>query len=95
MGIGMGNGLLVFSLLLLLSTAGASVLYYTVESRFREIGRRISRSWSGKQAHRSVPIWPQSRRWMASIWPAITEIHQWGLTTANRKQTCSCNHELG
>jgi peptidoglycan/LPS O-acetylase OafA/YrhL len=46
MGIGVGNGLLVYPLMLLLSTAGASVLYYTVESRFREMGRRISRSWS-------------------------------------------------
>ena len=46
MGIGVGSGLLVYLLMLLLSTAGASVLYYTVESRFRETGRRISRSWS-------------------------------------------------
>jgi peptidoglycan/LPS O-acetylase OafA/YrhL len=48
MGIGVGNGLLVFLLMLLLSTAGASILYYTVESRFRDMGRRISRSWSRK-----------------------------------------------
>jgi peptidoglycan/LPS O-acetylase OafA/YrhL len=46
MGIGVGNGLLVFLLTLLLSTAGAAILYYTVESRFRDMGRRISRSWN-------------------------------------------------
>jgi peptidoglycan/LPS O-acetylase OafA/YrhL len=48
MGIGVGNGLLVYLLVLVLSTAGASILYYTVESRFRDMGRRISRSWSRK-----------------------------------------------
>jgi peptidoglycan/LPS O-acetylase OafA/YrhL len=48
MGIGVGNGLLVFLLMLLLSTAGAAILYYTVELRFRDMGRRISRSWSRK-----------------------------------------------
>jgi peptidoglycan/LPS O-acetylase OafA/YrhL len=47
-GIDVGNGLLVYSLMLLLSTAGASILYYTVETRFREMGRRMSRSWSRK-----------------------------------------------
>jgi len=46
MGMGVGNGVLVFLLTLLLSTAGAGILYYTVESRFRELGRRISGSWS-------------------------------------------------
>lgn len=48
MGIGVGNGLLVFLLMLALSTAGAGILYYTVESKFRDMGRRISRSWSRK-----------------------------------------------
>jgi peptidoglycan/LPS O-acetylase OafA/YrhL len=48
MGIGIGNGLLLFLLMLLLSTAGAAILYYTVELRFRDMGRRISRSWSRK-----------------------------------------------
>jgi peptidoglycan/LPS O-acetylase OafA/YrhL len=46
MGIGVGNGLLVFLLMLLLSTAGSAILYYTVELRFRNMGRKISRSWS-------------------------------------------------
>jgi peptidoglycan/LPS O-acetylase OafA/YrhL len=48
MGIGVGNGLLVFLLMLVLSTAAASILYHLIESRFREMGRRIARSWSGK-----------------------------------------------
>ena len=48
MGIGIGNGLLVFLLTLLLSTAAASILYHLIESRFREMGRRIAGSWSGK-----------------------------------------------
>lgn len=47
-GIGGENGLVVYLLMLLLSTAAASVLYYLIESRFREMGRRIARSWSGK-----------------------------------------------
>lgn len=49
-GIPKGNGVLVYLLMLLLSTAGASVLFYTVESRFREIGRRIAGSLT-KKAH--------------------------------------------
>jgi peptidoglycan/LPS O-acetylase OafA/YrhL len=50
LGIEAGNGLLVFLLMLLLSTAAASILYYAIESRFREIGRRLSRSWSHSAA---------------------------------------------
>jgi hypothetical protein len=34
--------------MLLFSTAGAAVLYYMVESGFRDMGRRIARSWSRK-----------------------------------------------
>ena len=48
MGIGVGNGLLVFVLMVLLSMAGASVLYYAIESPFREMGRAIARSRSRK-----------------------------------------------
>jgi peptidoglycan/LPS O-acetylase OafA/YrhL len=48
MGIDVGNGLLVFLLTLLLSTAAAGILYHLIESRFREMGRRIARSWTGK-----------------------------------------------
>jgi peptidoglycan/LPS O-acetylase OafA/YrhL len=47
-GVGAENGLLVYFLMLLLSTAAASVLYYLIESRFREMGRRIARSWNAK-----------------------------------------------
>ena len=50
MGIGIGNGLLVFLLTVLLSTAGASILYFAIESRFREMGRRIARSHIRKPA---------------------------------------------
>jgi peptidoglycan/LPS O-acetylase OafA/YrhL len=50
-GFGLGNGVLVYVLMLLLSTAGASILYYAIESPFREVGRRISRSWG----HRAKP----------------------------------------
>jgi peptidoglycan/LPS O-acetylase OafA/YrhL len=46
-GIGAENGLLVYILMLLLSAAAASILYYFIESKFREMGRRIARSWSG------------------------------------------------
>jgi len=46
---GEGNGLLVLLLMLLFSTAGAAVLHYTIESRFREVGRRIAASWKGKE----------------------------------------------
>jgi peptidoglycan/LPS O-acetylase OafA/YrhL len=46
--IGAENGLLVYFLMLLLSTAAAAILYYLIESRFREMGRRIARSWSGR-----------------------------------------------
>lgn len=46
-GIG-GNGSLIFLLMLLFSTAGTAVLYNTVESRFRDMGRRIARSWCRK-----------------------------------------------
>ena len=56
MGIGTGNGLLVFLLMLLLSTAGASILYYAIESRFREMGRRIARSWSRKSNSSIEPV---------------------------------------
>jgi peptidoglycan/LPS O-acetylase OafA/YrhL len=59
MGIGVGNGLLVYLLMLLLSTAAASILYHLIESRFREMGRRIARSWSGK-AHASIYPHPAS-----------------------------------
>jgi peptidoglycan/LPS O-acetylase OafA/YrhL len=47
-GSGAGNGLLIYLLMLLLSTAAASILYHFIESRFREMGRRIARSRSGK-----------------------------------------------
>jgi peptidoglycan/LPS O-acetylase OafA/YrhL len=47
-GIGVGNGLLVYFLMMLLSTAAASILYHFIESKFREMGRRIARSWSGR-----------------------------------------------
>jgi peptidoglycan/LPS O-acetylase OafA/YrhL len=56
MGIGVGNGLLVFLLMLLLSTAGASILYFAIESRFREMGRRIARSWSQKSNSSIEPV---------------------------------------
>jgi len=56
-GLGLGNGVLVYVLMLFLSAAGASILYYTIETRFREVGRRISRSW-GRRA--KVPIAPIS-----------------------------------
>jgi peptidoglycan/LPS O-acetylase OafA/YrhL len=46
---GEGNGLLVFLLMLLFSTAGAAILHYTIESRFRELGRRIASSWKSKE----------------------------------------------
>jgi peptidoglycan/LPS O-acetylase OafA/YrhL len=56
MGIGVGNGLLVFLLMLLLSTASASILYFAIESRFREMGRRIARSWSQKSNSSIEPV---------------------------------------
>jgi peptidoglycan/LPS O-acetylase OafA/YrhL len=43
-GIPTGNGVLVYLLMLLLSTAVAIVLFYAVEARFREMGRRIAGS---------------------------------------------------
>jgi len=45
-GIPVGNGLLVYLLMLLSSVAGAGVLYYSIEKPFREIGRRIANSWT-------------------------------------------------
>jgi peptidoglycan/LPS O-acetylase OafA/YrhL len=48
MGIVVENGLLVYLLMLLASTAAASILYQLIESRFREMGRGVARSWSGK-----------------------------------------------
>jgi peptidoglycan/LPS O-acetylase OafA/YrhL len=55
-GVGTGNGLLTFLLMLLLSTAGASILYYAIESRFREMGRRIAHSWSRKSNSTIEPL---------------------------------------
>jgi peptidoglycan/LPS O-acetylase OafA/YrhL len=57
-GIGMGNGVLVYVLMLLFSTAGAGILYYAVESRFREMGRRIARSWSRRSDITGLPQSP-------------------------------------
>ena len=68
LGIETGNGLLVFVLTLLLSTAAASILYYTVESRFREIGRRLSRSWG----HSPVRTCPADADSVSSAVSAVT-----------------------
>ena len=56
MGLGVGNGLLTFLLILLLSTATASILYYAIESRFREMGRRLARSWNRESSSSLKPI---------------------------------------
>jgi peptidoglycan/LPS O-acetylase OafA/YrhL len=55
-GLGVGNGFLLFLLMLLLSTATACILYYTIESRFREIGRRIARSWIRESNSSLAPL---------------------------------------
>jgi len=57
-GMGVGNGLLVYFLMLLSSVAGASFLYYTVESKFREMGRRIAHSWSQRGKESTAPPAP-------------------------------------
>ena len=56
--IGMGeNGIAIYLLMLFLSAASAAVLHYAVESPFREMGRRIARSW-GRKARTSAAASP-------------------------------------
>ena len=48
LNISRGSGFLVYLLMLSISTLAAAILYYTVESPCRELGRRLSNSWKKK-----------------------------------------------
>jgi peptidoglycan/LPS O-acetylase OafA/YrhL len=50
LNISRGSGFLVYLFMLLISTLVAAILYYTVESPCRDLGRRLSNSWKKKSA---------------------------------------------
>lgn len=63
-GVGADNGLLIYVLMLLLSTAVAAVIFRTVEDPCRELGRRLAISWT-KKTPPAVPEAPP--RWTPSL----------------------------